>query len=99
MEPLHALHNLLQYRIPTTKHNEYVEAHLELLSSISVESPIIVENVDKLEAMALAHFVIVGVVRGRDLDSTGTELHVNDDIVRYDGDLAVDEGVLDELAV
>ncbi len=50
--------------------------------------------------MALADFVIVGVVSGGDLDGTRSELHVDDDRVGNDGDLATgDEGVDHVLAV
>ena len=78
---------------------KHARTYLELRSGIVVERAIVVQDVDKLEIMPDTDFVIVGVVRGSDLDSTSTKRHVDDDVVRYDGDLAIDEGVLDELAV
>ena len=74
-------------------------AHLELLAGIGVESAIVIENVDEVKVVALANFVIVRVMRGRDLDSTGTKLHVDDDGVSDDRYSAIHEWMEDEFAV
>ena len=56
---------------------------IELVSGISVERPIIVENADELEIMALPDFVIIEIVSWRDLHCTRSEILV-DHIVRHD---------------
>ena len=72
---------------------------LEFLAGVGIESTIVIEDVDKLEVVSLADFVIVGIVRGSDLDGTSSELHVNDDRVLNNGDAPVDEGMDGELAM
>ena len=57
---------------------------------------VLVEDVDLLKTMGLAHRVVVGVVRRGDLDETGAEVGVDVPVVE-DGDLAVDDGQLDRL--
>ncbi|KAI3493165.1 hypothetical protein L1887_42182 [Cichorium endivia] len=67
--------------------------HAGKVAAVFVEGTVVVEDVDELEVVALADLVIVGVVRRGDLDGTGSELHVDDDGVGDDGDLAAgDEG-------
>lgn len=51
--------------------------YIELLSGISVECPIIVEDTDELQMMAPPNFVIVGVMSRRDLYRTRPEILVN----------------------
>ena len=57
----------------------------------------LVEDIDALEAVALAHRPVVRVVRGRGLHAAGTELPVHVP-VGEDGDLAVDERQFHRLA-
>ena len=49
--------------------------------------------------MPQTDFVIVRIVRRRDLHRARPELHVHDDIIGNDGDTPVQEGVFRELAV
>ena len=49
--------------------------------------------------MTRANLVVIRIVRGRDLDGTSSESHVDNDSVRDNGDAAVDEGVFNKLAV
>ncbi len=57
----------------------------------------LVEDVDLLEVVGLAHGVVVGVVGGRDLHEAGAKVRV-DVAVGKDGNLAVDDGQHDRLA-
>ena len=58
---------------------------------------VLIENVDLRQIVGLAHGVIVGVVRRRDLDKAGAKVGVDMPILK-DGDLAVHDGELDGLA-
>ena len=53
-----------------------------------VDGAVVGQDVDELEAVALAGRKIVGVVRWRDFDGTRPEGHVNQLRVGDDGDLA-----------
>ena len=57
----------------------------------------LVEDVDLLQAVGLAHRIVVWVVRRGDLDKAGAEIGVDVPIVE-NRDLAVDDGQLDRLA-
>ena len=57
----------------------------------------LVEDVDLLQAVGLAHRIVVGVVRRGDLDKAGAEIGVDVPIVE-NRNLAVDDGQLDRLA-
>ena len=68
-------------------------------AGVRVERPVEVEDVDLLELVALARREVVEVVRGRHLHGAGAELRVDEHRVGHDGEGAVDERVLDALAV
>ena len=90
MEPFHALSAYIhQLRLLRTAHQTYIE----LVSSISVQRPIIVENADELEIMALANFVIIGIMSWRDLHCTRSEFLV-DHSIRHDRQPPVNKRVL-----
>lgn len=71
---------------------------LELLSGVLVVGTVVVHQVDKLEVVPLSAFVIVGVVSGSDLDGSGSESHVDGDVIGNDGESSVDERVFDVLS-
>jgi hypothetical protein len=80
--------------------NAGVEAlHSREFTAVVVQSAVVVQNVDELEAVAFSDFVIIEVVGGGHLDSSGTESHVDNNIVQNNWDPASREGVNDELAV
>ena len=66
---------------------------LELLSSTGIQGSVIVEDVDERKIMTDSNLIIVSVVCGGNLDSSGAELHVNDDRVRDYWNSAVNEWV------
>lgn len=72
---------------------------LELLTRVVVERAVVVQNVDELKFVAHADFVIVRVVCRRDLHGAGTERHIDNDVIRDDGNAAVKERVLRKLAM
>ena len=72
---------------------------LELRAGVVVERAIVVEDVDELELVPHADFVVVRVVCGSDLHGTRTKGHVDGDVICHDGDAPVKEGVLREFAV
>ena len=72
---------------------------LELLAGIIVECAVIVQNVDEREVVPDANFVIVRIMRGRNLDRAGTKGHINDDVVGHNRNAAIEEGVSRKLAV
>jgi len=51
--------------------------YLELLSSIGIESSIIVEDIDKLQFVSHANFIIVRIMRWCNLHSTSPKCHIN----------------------
>ncbi len=57
-----------------------------------------VEEVDHREVVAQTGLVVVGVVRGGDLDAAGAELGIDEDRVGEDRDAAAGEGEFDLLA-
>ena len=73
--------------------------HALVGTSSVVEGAVVVQDVDKLEVVALADFVIVQIVGRRDLDSTGTELHIDGDLVGNDRNATIHEGMDSILAV
>lgn len=73
--------------------------YLELLTRVFIKRTVIVQNIDEWQVMADSNLVIVWIMRRGDLHSAGTELHVDDDVVRDDGDAAVEEGVFGEFTV
>ena len=72
---------------------------LELLARVLVEGTVVVEDVDESEVMPCTDGVVVGVVRGGDLHGTGTELHIDGDVVGDDGNESVEERMFREFAV
>lgn len=101
MEPLHTLATATASK-STTPAQLYTCSeltYLELRPSIRIEGTVVVQDVHELELMAHADVIIVQIVGRRDLHRAGTEGHVDDDVVRDDGDAAVEERVLGELAV
>ena len=77
MEPFHALSVYMrQLRLLRTAHQTYIE----LVSGISVQRPIIVENADEPQILALADLVIIGVMSWRDLHCTRSEILVDHNI-------------------
>lgn len=69
------------------------------MRAFAVDGSIWVENSNELQIVALATFVIVGIMSGRNLHSTGTKLHVNKLGILNDGDASTVEGMDEELAV
>ena len=65
--------------------------NLESLPSVGIKGSVVVEDVDEGEAMTDSNLIIVSIVRGGNLDSAGTELHVHDNGVRDDWDSAINE--------
>ncbi len=73
---------------------------LELLSSVLIHRPIIVQDVNKLKIVALSDLVVFVTVRWCNFDSAGTEFHVNSNVIRNDGHAtAGDEGMHSEFAM
>jgi hypothetical protein len=68
-------------------------------TGVAVQSAIIVEDIDELELVPHTTFIVVGIVRGSDLDRSRTKRHVDGFAVRDDGNTAVDERVKGEFAV
>jgi hypothetical protein len=90
IEPFHALSVYIrQLRLLGTVH----QAYIELVSGISVQRPIIVENANELHIMALADFVIIGIMSWRDLHCTRSEILV-DHVIRHDRQPPIDKRVL-----
>ncbi len=74
-----------------------VARHAAELAVALHDHGMLVEHVDLLQVVALAHGVVVRVVRGRGLHAAGAELGINI-VVGEDGDLAADDGQVDGLA-
>lgn len=89
-------------RMPWTVRHRFeglrCRTHL-VLAGVLVVRAIVVHQADELEVVPLSTLKIVRVVRRRDLDSTGTELHINGDAIGDDGNATSVEGVNDEFAV
>lgn len=68
-------------------------SNLEFISSVGIESSVVVEDVDEREVMTDSNLVVVSVMCRGNLDSSGTKLHVNNDRVRDDWDSAMNERV------
>ncbi len=68
-------------------------------AALGVDAAVQVQDVDLGELVALARRKVVEVVGRRHLHGAGAEGHVHQDGVGDDGDLAIDEGVLQHLAV
>src|SRR5690606_27470445 len=67
--------------------------HRELAKNMGVP----VQHVDQGQVVALAHFIVVEVVGGGDLDAAGTEFPVNI-FVSDNGNQTVDDGQVNVLA-
>ena len=74
-----------------------VAVHAGELTVAVHDDGVLVEDVDLRQVVGLAHGVVVGVVRGRDLHEARAEVLV-DVVVGEDGDLAVHDGQHDRLA-
>ena len=72
---------------------------LEFLSSIRIKSPVVVEDIDKWKVVTDSNLVVISIMGGGNLHSSGTELHVDDDRVRDDWDSAINERVGSEFSV
>jgi hypothetical protein len=72
---------------------------LELLAGIRVECTVVLEYIDELKVVTFPDLVIVEIVRRSDLDSTGSERHIDDDRVGDDRNASIEEGVQCKLAV
>ena len=66
---------------------------------MSIDPAVIVQDVDALQAVALASGKVIGVMGGCDLDSSGTKAHVHQLSVLNDGHLAPIQGVYHKLAM
>ena len=79
MEPLHALQrNTVRHRITS-----HTGTHLELRSSICVESTVVIQNIDKLKLLPYSNFIVIRIVSRGDLHGTSSEAHINGDIIRH----------------
>ena len=65
--------------------------NLESFSSVGIEGSVVVEDVDERKAMTDPNLIIVSIVCRGNLDSSSTELHVDDDGVRDDWNSAINE--------
>ena len=74
-----------------------VAVHAGILAAQVVHGRVVIENIDLLEVVALAHLKVVGVVSRRDLDAAGPEFLI-DVRVGDDRDLAVRQRQLQRLA-
>ena len=72
---------------------------LEFFPSIGVKGSVVVEDVDEWKAMTNSDLIIISVMGGSNLHSSGTELHVDDNGVRDDWDSAIDERMDGEFSV
>ena len=59
------------------------------LRHVVIHRGVIVHDVDRLEVMSLAHFVVIRVMRGRDFYGAGAEFRLNVVVSKY-GDLTID---------
>ena len=64
---------------------------LESLPSVGIEGSVVVEDVDEREVVTDSNLIIVSIMRRGNLDSSSTELHVDDNGVRDDWDSAINE--------
>ena len=81
---------LLEFLDDTLARLVAVEA-IELRAGLGGHARVLVNDLDHRQVVALAHRVVCGVVRGRDLDRARAELRVNE-VVGDDRNLAVDDG-------
>jgi hypothetical protein len=88
-------------------HNHRIFWQLDLLSHVESlhavvfcsradDEPVVVEDVDLLEAVSLAHVVVIVVVRGRDLDRASYKVHF-DVVVGDDCHFAIGDEWMDKL--
>ena len=75
------------------------DTHLEFRPSIRIKCSIVIHNIDELQLMAHADFIIVRIVCRCDLHSTSSELHVDGLAIRDNGHESVDERVASKFAV
>ena len=52
------------------------------IATVDIDRTTVVQDVDRVQPVALATFVIVGVVGGRDFHGTGTKRHVHQHVVQ-----------------
>ena len=64
---------------------------LELGARIIVQRTVVIQNIDKLEIMPYANFIIIGIVCRRDLDGTSSKRHVDDNRIGNDWDTSIKE--------
>mmetsp|Transcript_23058 Transcript_23058/g.41371 ORF Transcript_23058/g.41371 Transcript_23058/m.41371 type:complete len:458 (-) Transcript_23058:25-1398(-) len=76
-----------------------VSHHTFELGSVVIDRSIKREDSDEFKVVAFAAFVIVGIVGGSDLHSTGTERHVDKLCIADDGDSASVEGMHHKLSM
>jgi hypothetical protein len=67
--------------------------NLEFLPSVGIQGPIVVENVKEGKIMTDSNFVVVSIMCRSNLDSSRTELHVDDYRVRDNRESAIDKWV------
>jgi len=72
---------------------------LEFFPSIEIKGSIVVEDVDEWKAITNSNLIIISVMGGSNLHSSGTELHVDDNGVRDDWESAIDERMDGEFSV
>ena len=65
--------------------------NLETLPGAGIEGSVVVEDVDEREVMTDSNLIIISIMCRGNLDSSSTELHVDNNGVRDDWDSAVDE--------
>ena len=74
-----------------------IAVHARELAVALDDHRMLVKDIDLRQVVSLTHSIVVGVVRGSDLDEAGTEARVHV-VIGEDGDLAVDDRQLDGLA-
>lgn len=74
-------------------------ADLKFLPGIGIKGPIVIENVYEGKLVANSNFVVIPVMSGGNLDSSGAEFHVNDDRVFYNRESAIDKRVDSKFSV
>ena len=72
---------------------EYCTVNLEFLPSIGIERPVVVQNVDERKVVADPDLIIVSIMRRSDFNSSGAELHVDNNRICDDWNSAIDERV------
>lgn len=73
--------------------------NLEFLPSIGIKGPVVVKDVDERKVMADSNLVIVSIMSRSNLNSSGTELHVDNDRVGDNRESAINERVDSKFSV